>query len=206
MIARTLISNIPVRRGAHLEITLRGRSEGLGLNDVLSGISMTHLSNLPSSTLMTYQSYTRRIQLDGPNGTFSHIHDASSLPPFAELIVLPLTDVKELRLAHSDPSIVFHPSSFPALEALAIESRADMSHLFSALFPNPSLFPSLKSLGFSKCCKRRFYGGVGAVCFRPQEHYFGLVASCCNRPSGSNFFEFLDHCANSRTREARADC
>ena len=150
-IARTLISNMPVRRGAHLGITLRGRSEGLGLNDVLSGISMTQLSNLPSSTLMTYQSYTRRIQLDGPNGTFSYIHDASLLPPFAELIVLPLTDVKELCLAHSDPSVVFHPSSFPALEALAIKSHADMSHLFSALLPNPSLFPSLESLGFSNC-------------------------------------------------------
>ena len=148
-ISRILISNIPVRRGAHLGITLYGQIGGLGLNDILSGISMTHLSNLPSSTLMTYQSYPREIQLDGPNGSFSYIHGVPLLPPFAELLVLPIADVKELRLAHEDPSVVFHPSSFPALEALAIKCHTDISHLFSALFPNPSLFPSLKTLGFS---------------------------------------------------------
>ena len=47
-IARILISNIPLRKGAHLGITLRCGSTGLGLKDILSGISMTRLSNLPS--------------------------------------------------------------------------------------------------------------------------------------------------------------
>ena len=148
-ISRTLISNIPVRRGARLGITLKGQIGGLGLNDVLSGISTTHLSNLLSSTLMTYQSYTRRIQLDGPNGTFSYIHSGSPPPSFAEFPVLPLTDVKELRLVDSGPSVAFHPSPFPALEALAIKSHANLSHIFSTFFPNPSHFPSLKTLGFS---------------------------------------------------------
>ena len=150
-ITRTLISNIPVRRGTHLGITLSGRGAGLGLNDVLSGISMTHLSNLLSPTLMTYQIYPREIQLDGPNGSFSYIHTGALIPSFAEFLVLPLTEIKELRLVHSGPPVVLHPSSLPALEALAIKSHANLSHLFSIWFPNSSHFPSLKTLGFSNC-------------------------------------------------------
>ena len=150
-IARTLVSNILVRRGAHLGVTLRGRSAGLGLNDILSGISMTHLSNLPSPTFMTYQIHPREIQLIGPNGSFSYIHTGALIPPFVEFLVLPLTDVKELRLLHSGPSVAFHPSSFPTLEALTIKHHTDVSHLFSTLFPDPSLFSSLKTLGFFHC-------------------------------------------------------
>ena len=151
-IAQTLISSIPLRRGAHLGVTLYGGGAELGLNDILSGISMTRLSNLPSSTFMTYRSSAREIQLIGPNGGFSYIHRSPSVvTPFLELLVLPLTDVKELRLEHNDPSVVFHPSSLPALETLTIECGTDISYLFSALFPDPSLFPSLKTLGFSNC-------------------------------------------------------
>ena len=150
-ITRTLVSNIPVRRGAHLGVTLRGSSAGLGLNDILSGISMTHLSNLSSPTLMTYQIRPREIQLIGPNGSFSYIHPGALIPPFVEFLVLPLTDVKELRLLHSGPSVAFHPSSFPTLEALTIKHYTDISHLFSTLFPDPSLFSSLKTLGFFHC-------------------------------------------------------
>ena len=43
---------------------------------------------------------------------------------------------------------MFLPSSFPALETLTIKCDTNVSHLFSALFPNPSLFPSLRTLGF----------------------------------------------------------
>ena len=118
MTARTVISNIPLRRGAHLDITFPDEDTGLGLNETLSGISATHLSNLPSPTFMTYRSSIREIHLTGPNGSFSYTHEWLSVPPFATSSVLPLTDIKELHLVHSDPSVVFHPSSFPALETL----------------------------------------------------------------------------------------
>ena len=46
-VGRTLISNIPLRRGADLHIAIMG----LGLNEILSGIPTTHLQNLPSPTV-----------------------------------------------------------------------------------------------------------------------------------------------------------
>ena len=151
MTARALISSIPLQRGADLDITFPDEDAGLGLNETLSGTPTTHLSNLPSPTIMEYRSSTRKIRLIGPNGRFSYIHEEPPVPPFTEFSVLPLTAVQELRLAHNDPSVVFHPSSFPALETLTIECNTNVSHLFSALLPDPSLFPSLRSLKFLDC-------------------------------------------------------
>ena len=151
MIARILISSIPFRRGACLGITYRDDDTGLGLNEILSGISLTHLSNLLSPTFMEYGSASPVVRLIGPNGSFSYDHEWSPGIPFAEFPVLPLTNIRELRLAARDQSIVVHPSSFPALETLAVEYSTDLSRLFSAFFPNPSFPPSLKTLGFSGC-------------------------------------------------------
>ena len=152
MTARTLISSIPLQRGAHLKITSYSTSnnDGLRLDDILSGISMTHLSN-PSPTYMEYRSPNPAIRLVGPNGSFSFVRYWSPEIYPAEFSVLPLTNVRELRLAHIDPSAIFLPSSFPALETLTIECDTDISDLFSTLFPNPSLFPSLKTLGLLDC-------------------------------------------------------
>ena len=149
MTIRTLISSIPLRRGAYLGIHLRSEH---GLNDILSGISMTHLANLPLPTSMEYHSACSRVvQLYGPNGTFSYYGGCTPAAPFTEFPMLPLTNIRELRLVHSDPFVVFHPSSFPALETLSIGYHTDVSHLFFALFPNPSFFSSLKTLGFLDC-------------------------------------------------------
>ena len=150
IIARTLISSIPLRRGAHLGITFRDDGTGLGLNGILSGISLAHLSNLPSPTSMEYR-HSPVVRLTGPNGSFSYNHEWSPGTPFAEFPVLPLTDIRELHLAHSEPSIVFPPSYFPALETLTVQYGTDVSRLFSALIPNPSSLPSLKVLGFLDC-------------------------------------------------------
>ena len=147
--AKTLVSSVPLRRGAKLDISFHGSHTGLG--DILSGISLTHLLNLPSPTFMEYQSSPQVARLTGPNGSFSYNHKWHSGIAFTEFPVLPLTDIRELRLTHSDPSTVFHPSSFPALETLTIQCDTDISRLFSALFPNPSSFPSLKTLGFLDC-------------------------------------------------------
>ena len=151
MVTRILISNVSLRRGAHLEIIFRGPHTESGFDDTLSDISSTHLSNLLSPSFMEYKSSPRVVRLIGPNGSFSYNHHCYTGVPFEEFPVLPLTNVQELRLAHSEPYIVFHPSSFPALEILTIQCNTDVSLLFSTLFPNPSCFPSLKTLGFLDC-------------------------------------------------------
>ena len=80
-------------------------------------------------------------------------HDYSLGEPFAEFSVLPLADIRELhlKLAHEELPITFGPSSFPALKALILKWVTGVSPLFSALLPDPSFFPSLKTLGFFGC-------------------------------------------------------
>ena len=158
---QALISNIALRRGADLEITLTS-ADGR-LDDILSGVSTTHLLNLRSPTFMEYRPHHGDIQLFGPNGRFlferiyAHGRDA----PFAEFPLLPLTHVREFRLTYRmrewettrrahDP-LVFHQSSFPALETLSVDRETSVSRLLSALFSNPSSPPSLKTLAFMDC-------------------------------------------------------
>ena len=149
MVIRTLISSVALQSGARLGINLRGEN---GLNDILSGISTTHLSNLSSPTFMEYHSNSRGIRLVGPNGSFSYHGGWPPAAPFAELPILPLTNVQELHLVHGDPSIAFHPSLFPALKTLTIGWwHTDIPRLFFALFPNPSSFCTLKTIGFLDC-------------------------------------------------------
>ena len=151
-VARILTSSIPLRRGAHLEITFCHKDVVSASNDILSGISTAHFSNSSLPTSMEYQSSFRMIRLTGPNGSFTCTY-ARPKPgiPFVEFPVLPLANIRELRLAHSDSSTVFPSSFFPALETLIIECNTGISNLFSALFPNPSLFPSLRTLAFLGC-------------------------------------------------------
>ena len=150
MAIRTIVSAIPLGRGARLEIDFRGNNTGLGLNDILSDIPVAHLSNLLSPTYMEYHSNPRVIQLVGPNGSLSY---RGGWPPvlvipFAEFPVLPLTNIQELHLSHTKSSTVFHPSSFPALKTLVVIRHTET---FSSLLSNPSSFPSLKTIGFVKC-------------------------------------------------------
>ena len=95
MDGRALISNIPLSKGAILDVLCW---TNVTVDDVLSDISTTHLSNLLSSTFMEYHTYGRNIKLLGPNGTalfdarfYSHI-------PFIEFPRLPLTSIREFRL------------------------------------------------------------------------------------------------------------
>jgi len=157
VVAQTMVSSIPLQKGVRLVITFYDEDTGLGLNDILSGISTTHPLNLASPTSMEYWSFPREIHLVGPNGSFLYHHEwrghgLFQRDPFMEFPVLPLTNVRELRLVHSEPPVVFYPSSFPALETLTIERNTDLSHLFCALL-NPSLSPSpsLETLEFRDC-------------------------------------------------------
>jgi len=158
---QALISNVTLRRGAHLDITLTS-ADGR-LNDILSGVSTTHFLNLCSPAFMEYRSYHRDIQLFGPNGGFSfgRPYNHGGDVPFSEFPLLPLTHVREFRFIHRTPErettqrahdpLVFHQSSFPALETLAVDCETCVSHLLSALFSNPSSPPSLKTLAFMDC-------------------------------------------------------
>ena len=152
---RILVSSIPLRRGAHLEITFLDFDDAdLALNDIIAGIPMTHFPNLSSPTFMEYRSSPLVIRLTGTNGSFKYHSYTIPSDPFEELPILPLSDVKNFHLVCDDcPLKVPHPSSFPSLEALTFghDTETDISSLFSAMFPNPSFFPSLKTLGFLDC-------------------------------------------------------
>ena len=151
MATRTIISNASLKRGAHLKIDFCGEDTEPALNKILFDVSLAHLSNLPSPTFMEYNSSPRAVRLAGPNGHFSYKHHLYARIPFVEFPVLPLTKVRELRLAHTGLPVALNPSSFPALETLTIQYNGNISDLFSTLFPNPSIFPSLKTLGFLNC-------------------------------------------------------
>lgn len=157
MNAQALISNIALRRGAHLGICSLDRNTGL--NNILSGISTDHLSNLLSPAFLEYRSYPRNIRLHGRNGSLTFSCHLSSEAPFAEFLLLSLAGVREFRFEHraqgqlcpSPTPPVFNPSSFPALETLAVECNTDILHFLSDLLPNPSALPALKTLAFLNC-------------------------------------------------------
>jgi len=158
MDGKALISGIALQRGAHLEID-HTNTNGT-LRDILSGVSVKHLSNLSSPTFMECQSYCRSIRLLGPNGVFSFKSLHGPEDPFSELPLpfLTLANVREFHLVHRRSELapylkptVFHPSFLPALETLALNCETSVSHFFSILFSNPSSSPSLKTLAFLDC-------------------------------------------------------
>ena len=143
--ARALISGIPIQRGANLE--LQSFDATVGLNDTLSSIPATHLANLPSPTYMTI--YERNIRLSGPNGSFSF---SGLCPSEMSLVGLPLLSfdkIRELRCGYTPRT--FHPSLFPALEALAIERDTNISRTLSIWLSSPKSLPLLKTLAFFNC-------------------------------------------------------
>jgi hypothetical protein len=150
--AKELLSNIPLQKGAHLEIITNTSDE---TNDVLPGIPAAQFPILLSPAFLEYQSHQRRIRLFGPNGSFSFQCSGFDGKPFGELPLLPLTDVREFHLKHRRASslkpVVFNPSFFPALETFSIDCGIQVSHLLSTLFSDPSFPHSLKTLAFLNC-------------------------------------------------------
>ena len=145
MDGRALISSITLRRGGALEVYCD--SGDLGLTDILSGVSLSHLPNLSSPTFMEYRSYQRRIRLLGQDGSFLFDDYSNSENPFQEFPLLPLDSIREFRLEHRALSIPtkLHLSSFPSLEVLAIDGGTYNSPL-SIVFPGPTSPSSLKTL------------------------------------------------------------
>ena len=154
MDANALISNIALKCGAHLNITLYDPSAGL--NDLPSAISMTHLSNLRSPTLVKYDHERMSIRLLGPNGSFS-LEAFNRGDPFAGFPPAHFANVRTFQHSRSELAgyplepIVFYSSSLPTLETLVVENEATVSFLLSDLFSDPSSSPSLRILAFFDC-------------------------------------------------------
>ena len=153
MDCNALISNIALKSGAHLGVTIHDHTTG---PDILpSIISMAHLSNLKSPTQMDYLPEGMGVRLLGPNGSFSF--EALSLDdPFARLPPTYLIDVRTFQYNRAEAAsslkpIVFSPSSLPALEKLVVYREVTISRLLSPLFSDPSSSPSLKILAFVDC-------------------------------------------------------
>ena len=123
------------------------------MNELLSVISMTHLSDLQSPTLIEHHPDYGIIRLLGPNRSFSF--DTSGL--WAPFTVLPppyLADVRVFRLIRQvkRPRInkmIFSSSSLPALETFVVEHEVTLSHLFELFSDSPP--PSSKTLAFLDC-------------------------------------------------------
>ena len=168
---RALISNITLQRGAHLGIVY---PLSAGLDEILTGLSTAHLSNLPSPTFIVYENHPRHIRLIGPNGRFSF--DGTHLATrnlFVEFPLLPLANVRALYFIHrksSNPphfnSVTCHLSLFSSLETIAVECKTSMSDpsstsvpYLSAFLSDPSSPPSLTNLAFLNChLSDRFMG------------------------------------------------
>ena len=154
MDGQALISGIALSKGAELEFNCWCND---GVNDVLSVIPTTHLSNLPSPTFMRYRVCPRFIKLHGPNGAASFYSSPGPNIPFAEFPRIPLASIRRFHLdacgwdsIQSSPgSVTFHLSPFTALETF-IAYHTDLSYL-SALLENPSASPSLKTFAFLNC-------------------------------------------------------
>jgi hypothetical protein len=161
MDGQALISSIALSKGAKLDFScLPVFNISPTVDDVLSGISTTHLSNLQSPTFMEYRISTRIIRLLGTSGTATFHSPICSGIPFVEFPRLPLTDIRKLHLDTCGwesiqfppvPAVFHHMSSFPALEELTIECDTDLSCLLSRLFSNPSSSPLLQALAFLGC-------------------------------------------------------
>ena len=142
MIPRTLIANIPLRRGVRLGISLHKEQSNPTLNGILSGIPMSQLSSLSSLTSMEYQSSPPVIRLAGPNGTLSYTSDRTSPFPGEEFPTLPLTDVKELCLVYDSNSFRVPDRHFSP------PSRHSPSNVSQSTYPRSSSLCS-QTLHFS---------------------------------------------------------
>ena len=133
---------------------------------------MTHLPNLSSPVVMEYGAFPKRLRLLGPGGVFSYKGPVTTESPFGEFLLLPLANIRELRLECRRSWILrqFRLSSFPSLEVLAVDGGSKVS-LLSPVLPDPASSPLLKTLAFLDCviteeftrlCTRGYATAVGS--------------------------------------------
>jgi len=149
-VAKALISRIPLRRGAKLEIYSLEKNAGLG--SLLSSISATFLGDLASTTHI--ESCGRSIRMLGPNGSFLFSGLSVSEMSLTGLSPLSFSKVRELHLEREESATslrAFDPSLFPALETLAVKRYTNVSAGLSALLSTPASPSLLKTLAFLDC-------------------------------------------------------
>ena len=158
MEVQALISNIPLQKGANLDLDLD--DEDVTLNDFLPGISAGHLSSPPSPTLLelNHGPFARQITLNGPGGKLTFFAASWLELSFADLSVLPLANVREVRLCYwkeirpkTFKPPAFYPVYFPALETLTVDCSSDVLGVLSILLSNSPPPPFLKTIGFLNC-------------------------------------------------------
>ena len=174
MDGKALLSSIALSEGAELEVSYYGDTDArMGAIDVLSGISITHPSNLSSPTSLEYHAaIMRRIRLLGQNGTVSLSSDFDSDIPFAEFPRPPLSSVRrfyldtygwELIQPPPGPRVFHHLSSFPALEIFTVGHNTGLSHplLCCQILP---IFTPIQNARISELRSfRGFYGEFDTV-------------------------------------------
>ena len=150
-----LISSITLQRGAALEIDYHNAEDGWMAN-LLSGVSTTYfkLPNPSFPTFMEYRSSQRSIRLLGPDRSLTLRGSVNLGNVFNDSSPFTLDSIREFRLELRTQYVPteIHLSSFPSLEVLAISDGADISQILSALLPNPTFCPLLKTLAFLDCC------------------------------------------------------
>ena len=153
MDCQALISSMTLRRGAALEIEYNGG--GMGLADILSGVSTTCLPSLSSSIFMEYRPSQGIFRLLGPCGSFS-LHYFRLGESSQEFLSFPLDTIRELHLEYLKfgagwITTEIRLSSFPSLEVLGVIGGTSISQVLSTLSSNASPCPSLKTLAFLNC-------------------------------------------------------
>ena len=160
MHARALATSIPLRRGAHLKISIHS-DDIVAMNDIIPNVFTTHLLSPPAPTFFQLENgwYRTKILLRGPGGELSIRKHLGREDPLSDLHPLPLINVREFRLVHPNTTKtnipVFHPPLLPSLEALTIECNIeceiDVRRVLSILLSNPTSSPLLKTLAFLNC-------------------------------------------------------
>ena len=131
---------------------------GISAAEFHPDIPATHLSNPPATFHLGHTSFAKFIILDGPGGKLSFYGSALLEGSPTNLEMLPLANVREVRLSYRKRIIpttleppVFYPSHFPALETLIVNCDADVLDTLLFLLSNPSSCPSLNTIGSLNC-------------------------------------------------------
>ena len=146
--------SLTLRRSAVLEIDYHNTEDG-GLDDLLSGVSTTHLKlpDLSFPTSVEYRPSKRSVRLLGPDWSFTLRGSIHLRNVFGESPRFPPNNIREFRLGRRAPPLPteIDLSSFPSLEVLVISDSTDVSRALSTLLPSPKSSPMPKTLAFLNC-------------------------------------------------------
>ena len=181
---QALLSSIPLRRGADLDVIIRDELQHATLDSFLPEISSAHLSNPPLPTFfrLGHIIRCREIKLGGPGGSIS-FHGLSWLGvSFADFAVLPLSDVREPGSYSQTPGVLSVIFSRPRDTNHQLQCPCAGRPLSLAVEFVP--FPISENHQVSQLRSlRRSYEEINEIRFRASEHsHFNAIASRSDRP------------------------